>query len=120
MNNTEVDSPISRRWKLLEQLSSTPKGATVDELATASGVNPKTIRRDLVMLKQLGFDLQSTENVFGLKWWRIRHPFEELKTKHKQYRHIRKTLETLIEQSRSIDDLRLVADLKVIHRKLGK
>lgn len=51
-------SSLVRQWRLLKLLTFTPKGFTVKELVSLSGVSEKTTRRDLVLLKDVGFDLR--------------------------------------------------------------
>ena len=114
----ESDSPMVRHWKLLQQLSSSAVGATVFELADAMNVHPKSIRRDLLLLKRMGFDVSATVKKRGLKVWRIRHPFERLKNKRKQYRSIGDSLAILVEQARTVGDSSLVADLEAAHKKV--
>ncbi len=66
------ESTLARQWRLLKLLIFAPKGFTVKELVALSGVSEKTIRRDLVFLKQVGFDVSETVGEFGRKLWRIR------------------------------------------------
>lgn len=105
--------------ELLEQLSSNSEGATVYELAESLGVDAKTIRRDLILFKRLGFDVTATENEIGLKYWRIQSRFDTLRSKQ-QYRSIRNSLMVLIEQAQTIGDQRLVADLQKVRRKVER
>ena len=48
------------------------KGVTLRRAAREFGVSPRTIRRDLVLLEQLGFDLEETVEKFGRKRWRVK------------------------------------------------
>ena len=59
---TEIspNTPLIRQWQLLEWLASTSTGVRVAQAAKAFNVDTKTIRRDLVLLKHLGFDLKET------------------------------------------------------------
>ena len=68
----EEESTLARQWRLLKLLIFSPKGFTVKELAALSGMSEKTVRRDLVFLKQVGFDVSETVEEFGRKLWRIR------------------------------------------------
>ncbi len=86
-------TPIIRQWKLLEVLSSTSGGITVEEFAKAAGTCDKTIRRDLILLRKVGFDLDETVGAHGHKSWRVRQSFEKLRTARQQYRAIRDTLD---------------------------
>ena len=109
-------SPLIRQWQLLEWLSSEPKGVTV--AAEANGVDQKTIRRDLIMLRKVGFDLEEMIEEFGRKRWRIRQPFERLRSKRRQYKAIREGLDLLLEQVDSVGDQRLADDLKAIRQRV--
>ena len=59
---------VQRVFCLLGQLK---KPRTVKELAEQSGVNPKTIRRELVRLQRLGFDVRSKTEIYGRKTWQV-------------------------------------------------
>ena len=75
---TEIspNTPLIRQWQLLEWLASTTTGVRVAQAAKAFDVDTKTIRRDLVMLKHLGFDLKETVEGPGRKVWRIDKPIK--------------------------------------------
>ena len=60
----------------MDWLSSSAEGLTVGELAEASGVGLKTIRRDLILLRQVGFDVEDVVEEFGRKRWRIKRAME--------------------------------------------
>jgi len=111
-NPHKKGSPLPRQWQLLEQLST--KKATIKELVKATGMSEKTIRRDLVMLREIGFDLIETVGEFGRKYWSLLHPFDRLWTKRQQYESIRESIFLLIDQAKAIGDHRLDAGLKVI------
>jgi len=67
------DEPtLARQWRLLKLLVFSPRGFTVKELTSLSGVCEKTIRRDLVFLREVGFDVAETVEEFGRKLWRVR------------------------------------------------
>jgi len=110
-------SPLIRQWQLLEWLSSTTDGITVTEAAKAAGVGHKTIRRDLIMLREIGFDLQDTVEQHGQKRWRVKQPFERLRSKRRQYQAIRDSLDVLLVQADLVGDRRLADDLKTIRRR---
>lgn len=61
------ESTLARQWRLLKLLTFAPKGFTVKELAAVSGVCEKTVRRDLILLKHVGFDLTETVEDFGAR-----------------------------------------------------
>jgi len=119
-NNRGVGSPIPRQWKFLERLSSDSHGATISELATAMGVDGKTIRRDLILFKQIGFDAAETVGKHGRKSGRILPRFETMRTKQQQYRSIRDSLAALIEQVASMGDQPLAGDLELVQRKVAR
>ena len=111
-NRRKEGSPLPRQWKLLQQLST--RKATIKELVVATGMSDKTIRRDLIMLREIGFDLMETTGDFGRKYWSLLNPFERLWTKREQYESIRESVYLLIEQSESMKDHRLTAALMVV------
>lgn len=51
---------------------------TVAELADISGLNLKTMRRELAMLREAGFDLRSNEGDYNCKSWRVVAPMRTL------------------------------------------
>ena len=66
---------IRRVFALLGQLR---KPCTVQELAEQSGVDPKTIRRELVRLLRLGFDVRSETEIHGRKIWQVFGPMRTI------------------------------------------
>lgn len=62
--------PIERQWLILRTLASRRFGATVRELATEFGVSQKTIRRDLSLLRDLGFPVFPEAGANGRNQWR--------------------------------------------------
>lgn len=64
-------APILRHWKILRSLSARGTGATLREMAEDTGVSQKTISRDLLMLKQVGFSLVETVGDQNRKNWRL-------------------------------------------------
>ena len=115
-----IGSPLLRQWNLLALLSADAEPATVYELADRLAVSVKTIRRDLALFKQLGFDIDATENEFGLQYWRIRSRFDTLRGKRRQYRALSESLAVVVGQAQAIGDARLAADLEAIRRKVQK
>ena len=83
-------------------------------------MDQKTIRRDLILLRKIGFDLDETVEEFGRKRWRIRQPFERLRSKKRQYQAIREGLDLLLEQVDNVGDRRLVDDLKAIRKRVKR
>jgi predicted DNA-binding transcriptional regulator YafY len=113
-------SPLIRQWQLLECLSSTRNGVRVAEAAEGFAVDEKTIRRDLILLQRLGFDLEETVEEHGRKLWRLRHRFESLKSKKQQYRSILGLLDLLLVQAKQVEDHRLLSDLVAIQRRVAR
>ena len=66
---------IQRVFSLLGKLR---KPRTVKDLAEQSGVDPKTVRRELVRLKRLGFDVRSETEVYGRKTWQVFGPMRTI------------------------------------------
>lgn len=62
---------LLRQWKILQVLSARRLGVTVLELADDTGVNLRTIRRDLKLFQQLGLPLEEQAGTNGKKFWRI-------------------------------------------------
>ena len=109
------ESTLVRQWRLLELLSSAFKGLTIKELVVHSGVSEKTVRRDIALLKQVGFDVAETIEDYGRKLFRIRHPSEVtegLAARQGQYRAICDVLEQLHDQAKGLGDVLLAADLE--------
>ena len=71
------------------------------EAAEAFDVNLRTIRRDLILLRHVGFDLVCTDEEHNRKRWRIRQPWERLRTKRQRYAAIRDQLATASSDWRS-------------------
>jgi predicted DNA-binding transcriptional regulator YafY len=113
-------TPIIRQWKLLEVLSSAPEGITVEEFAKVAGTCDKTIRRDLILLRKVGFDLDETVGAHGHKSWRVRQSFEKLRSPRQQYKAILDTLDVLLMQVSLAGDRRLVLELQAIRRRVGR
>lgn len=66
------DQPaIIRHWILLRSLGARRQGATLRELAAEHAVNQKTIHRDLLLLRSLGFPLVHETGERGRKHWRL-------------------------------------------------
>ena len=103
---------ILRQWKLMAWLTAEPAGITVAEAAEAFGVNLKTIRRDLILLRRLGFDLVEAEEAYNRKRWRIRAPLERLRTQRQRRSAIIGLLTDAREQALLIGDQELVEALQ--------
>ena len=111
-NRRKEGSPLPRQWKLLEQLST--KKATIKELVIATGMSEKTVRRDIITLREVGFDVVEAIGEFGRKYWSLRNPFDRLWTKREKYESIRESIFLLIDQAKAIGDHRLDAALEVV------
>lgn len=66
---------VQRVFCLLGQLK---EPRTVKELAEQSGVNAKTVRRELVRLQRLGFDVRSKTEIYGRKTWQVFGPMKTI------------------------------------------
>jgi len=109
-----------RQWQLVEWFSADSKGITVAEAAGAFGVDIKTIRRDLILLGRLGFDLAAIEEETGRKRWRIRRPFERLRSKRQKYRLVLGLVEAACQQVEAAGDQRLAEDLERLRRRVAR
>ena len=68
------DEPsLERQLNLIRTLIARRYGTTVGEMAREMGVAEKTIRRDLLRFKKLGFPLVETTGERGRKTWRLAH-----------------------------------------------
>lgn len=61
--------PPERQWIILRTLAARRFGATVRELSEEFDVSQKTIRRDLSLLKDLGFPISPREGAHGRNHW---------------------------------------------------
>ena len=66
-----VSSTLLRQWQLLTLLSAPNGQATVRQLVERSGVCDKTVRRDLELLKEVGFPLVEVVGQRGRKHWQL-------------------------------------------------
>lgn len=64
-------TPVARHWLLLRILAARRHGVTVEEAAEELNVHPKTIRRDLQLLQQVGFRLAESRGLHGRKRWQM-------------------------------------------------
>jgi hypothetical protein len=118
----DEESPLARQWRLLKLLTFTPKGFTVKELVAVSGVSEKTIRRDLILLKESGFGLSEKVEEFGRKVWRVRRLPDSsggIGTTREKYCLIRDTLEDMHHVALMLDDLPLAEALKRLQDWVG-
>lgn len=74
LSSTRVAMPrnaeVIRQWQLLRTLERARLGATIDELARASQVTTRTIRRDLAALAEAGFPLFD-QRIEGRTRWHL-------------------------------------------------
>ena len=120
-DDADNESTLVRHWRLLELLSSALKGLTVKQLTAASGKSEKTVRRDLALLKQIGFDVSETVQDYGRKLFRIRHPSESVEgvdARQGQYGAICDVLEQLHDQAKALGDVLLAADLEGVQLRV--
>ncbi len=61
--------PLERQWTILRILAARRFGATVRELSDEFGVSQKTIRRDLILLENLGFPVGPQKGTHGRNHW---------------------------------------------------
>jgi len=117
---TEIspNTPLIRQWQLLEWLASTTTGVRVSQAAEAFNVDTKTIRRDLILLKHLGFDLKETVEGPGRKAWRIDKPVKMPKTVHHEYRSIAELLDALMERVEELEDKGFRTDLQAFRMRV--
>ncbi len=96
-------------------LTYSPKGYTVKELVSLSGMSDKTVRRDLIFFQRVGFDLSETVGEYGRKRWRIRRMPESMAVRggvREKYALIYDTLGDLRDAARIIGDTGLAVALK--------
>lgn len=119
---TEIapNTPLIRQWQLLEWLASTSTGVRVAQAAEAFNVDTKTIRRDLVLLKHLGFDLKETTEGPGRKAWRIDKPVKIPKTARQEYRTIAELLDALMERVAELEDKGFRTDLQAFQMRVRR
>ena len=114
-DDSSEESILARQWRLLKLLTFTPKGFTVKQLVALTGVSEKTIRRDLILLKEVGFGVSETVGDFGRKLWRVRRlpePSAGKCTTREKYSLIHDTLRDLHDVALMLDDSPLAESLK--------
>ncbi|MDY0169367.1 MAG: hypothetical protein RBS80_22680 [Thermoguttaceae bacterium] len=111
----QQEQQIVRQWRILKLLTYSPEGFTVRELAVLSGMNEKTVRRDLVFLQHIGFDMAETVEERGRKRWRIRRLPESVSVRgsvREKYGLIHDTLGDLHDAALIVGDSGLAFALK--------
>lgn len=66
------DQPMERQWRMLRMLSAESHGWTTADFASEFGVSQKTVRRDLKLLRTVGFAVEEQIERHGLKRWVLR------------------------------------------------
>ena len=115
-----LDAPLVRQWRLLRLLATEPEGVAIREFAAQAGTSLKTIRRDLVMLRKAGFELEPTVGRHGRKAWLLRHPHERLRSPRKRYELILEHLEDLLLQADALEDANLASHLRELRRRVQR
>ena len=118
----DEESALARQWRLLKLLTFAPKGFTIKELVAVSGVSGKTIRRDLVFLQEVGFDVAETVSDHGRKLWRVRRLSESTGgkgTSAEKYAIIHDTLNDLHDVAVLLGDEALAYSLKRLQEWVG-
>lgn len=64
-------SALERQWRLLQAMIARRNGETVAEFAVELQVSEKTVRRDLSLLRKVGFPLNEIVGRKGLKRWKL-------------------------------------------------
>ncbi len=119
----EEQHPLVRQWRILKLLTYSPKGYTVKELAALSGMSEKTVRRDLIFLQNIGFDMSETVGEHGRKRWRIRRLPESMSVKgtvREKYGLIHDTLGDLHDAALIIGDSGLAVALERLQDWVGE
>jgi predicted DNA-binding transcriptional regulator YafY len=68
MNSTP---PLFRQWQLLRAISVAGGAATIKSLAAAAGTSEKTVRRDVALLRRVGFPIEERTGDFGRKTYAL-------------------------------------------------
>jgi predicted DNA-binding transcriptional regulator YafY len=72
------NAEVIRQWNVVREIESRPTGVSIHQLARATAVTTRTIRRDLDALQQAGFPLYD-EKDDGKTLWKLRsRPFKAL------------------------------------------
>ena len=67
-------SPLQRQWTLLQAVDAARGEATIRSLAESTGMSEKTIRRDLALLRRVGFPLEEAAGDYGRKTFTLAAP----------------------------------------------
>ena len=66
-----MPSSLERQWQLLLALTARQAGVPLSELAREHEVAERTIRRDLLLLRKVGFPVAEERTDHGKKLWRV-------------------------------------------------
>lgn len=67
-------SPLFRQWQLLRAIAAGNREATIKSLSASTGMSDKTIRRDIALLKDVGFPVEEKAHEFGRKTYALTTP----------------------------------------------
>ncbi len=67
-------SPLLRQWALLQALASGNGETTIKSLVAVTGMSEKTIRRDIAVLRRVGFPVVEQSGEFGRKTFSLTSP----------------------------------------------
>jgi predicted DNA-binding transcriptional regulator YafY len=74
------NAEVTRQWTILRELEATKYGKTLDELAEMCGKHPRTIRRDIQALDDVGFPLVEARDALGkVRWKLLGPPFQKIR-----------------------------------------
>jgi hypothetical protein len=68
----------------------------------------------------VGFDLEEVVGERGKKFWRVKQPFERLRSRKRQYRAILDSLEMVLVQAELVEDNRLAKDLREMRKRVKR
>ena len=69
--------PLIRQWNLLKALQAHRFGVAVDDLAERAGCSVRQVKRDLVVLMEVGFPIEFEARDFGKRFWKLSRDFVE-------------------------------------------
>lgn len=61
------NSPLLRKWLILKAIAAASGQATIKTLVERTGRSEKTVRRDLLLLRKVGFPIVEKSGDFGRK-----------------------------------------------------
>lgn len=63
----DASSKLMRQWRLLQIIAAASGMATIKSLVADTGMSEKTLRRDVALLRKVGFPVEETVGEFGRK-----------------------------------------------------